>query len=110
MSRALVALFASVVLCSSCKRGSGRSVNLLGSTSIQPFAEILAEHYEKKHPGQFVEVQGGGSTAGLQAAEHGLDRTAFFLLGELIEIGPTAQVFTRPTQKRTNDYLTGQFG
>ena len=47
-------------------------MNLLGSTSIQPFAEILAEHYEKKYPGQFAEVQGGGSTAGLQAAEHGL--------------------------------------
>jgi phosphate transport system ATP-binding protein len=38
------------------------------------------------------------------------DRTAFFLQGELIEVGPTAQLFMRPTQKRTNDYLMGQFG
>jgi phosphate transport system ATP-binding protein len=38
------------------------------------------------------------------------DRTAFFLSGELIEIGPTPQLFTRPIDKRTNDYLIGQFG
>jgi phosphate transport system substrate-binding protein len=68
----LVAVFAIVALCAGCKQSSGRSVSLLGSTSIQPFAEILAERYGKKYPGQFVEVQGGGSTAGLQAAERGL--------------------------------------
>jgi len=38
------------------------------------------------------------------------DRTAFFLLGDLVEVGPTAQLFTKPTQKKTNDYLVGQFG
>ncbi len=38
------------------------------------------------------------------------DRTAFFLLGDLVEVGPTAQLFTRPADKRTNDYLIGQFG
>src|ERR1019366_1413037 len=55
-----------------CRRTSARAVSLLGSTSIQPFAEMLAERYAKDHPGEFVEVQGGGSTAGLQAAENGL--------------------------------------
>ena len=38
------------------------------------------------------------------------DRTAFFLMGELVEVGATPVVFTKPAQKRTNDYLTGQFG
>ncbi len=38
------------------------------------------------------------------------DRTAFFLMGELIEVGPTAQLFTKPHDQRTNDYLIGQFG
>jgi phosphate transport system substrate-binding protein len=61
-----------VAVCAACQRSSGRSVNLLGSTSIQPFAEILAERYGREYPGQVVEVQGGGSTAGLQAAERGL--------------------------------------
>jgi phosphate transport system ATP-binding protein len=49
-------------------------------------------------------------TNNTKQAARASDRTAFFLLGELIEIAPTAQLFTRPTQKRTGDYLTGQFG
>ncbi|HEX7505469.1 MAG TPA: substrate-binding domain-containing protein, partial [Polyangia bacterium] len=59
-------------ICDGCSKTSARSVSLLGSTSIQPFAEMLAERYAKDFPGQFVEVQGGGSTAGLQAAQSGL--------------------------------------
>jgi phosphate transport system ATP-binding protein len=38
------------------------------------------------------------------------DQTAFFLLGELIEIEATHQLFTRPRDQRTNDYVTGRFG
>lgn len=38
------------------------------------------------------------------------DRTAFFLMGELIEVGPTDQMFTKPALQRTDDYLTGRFG
>ena len=38
------------------------------------------------------------------------DRTAFFLGGELVEIGPTAEIFTAPTDRRTDDYLRGRFG
>jgi len=38
------------------------------------------------------------------------DRTAFLLMGELVEVGPTAELFTRPADKRTNDYLVGRFG
>jgi phosphate transport system ATP-binding protein len=38
------------------------------------------------------------------------DDTAFFLMGELVEIGPTGTVFTVPTDKRTSDYITGRFG
>jgi phosphate transport system ATP-binding protein len=37
-------------------------------------------------------------------------RTAFFLLGELVEDGPTEQLFTAPTDKRTGDYIEGRFG
>jgi len=57
---------------SACGGPASRPVSVLGSTSIQPFADLLAEQYEKDQPGAFVEVQGGGSTAGLQAAENGL--------------------------------------
>jgi len=38
------------------------------------------------------------------------DRTAFFLNGELIEVGPTAKIFTAPDDQRTDDYLRGRFG
>jgi len=38
------------------------------------------------------------------------DDTAFFLMGELVEYGPTDKIFTVPDDKRTNDYVTGRFG
>jgi phosphate transport system ATP-binding protein len=38
------------------------------------------------------------------------DETAFFLMGELVEVGPTAGIFTAPRDQRTNDYVTGRFG
>jgi len=45
----------------------------------------------------------------LQAARVS-DWTGFFLLGELVEYGPTSDVFSRPSDKRTEDYITGRFG
>ena len=44
-----------------------------------------------------------------QAARVG-DETAFFLMGEMVEVGATIQVFTVPKDQRTNDYVTGRFG
>lgn len=38
------------------------------------------------------------------------DRTAFFLLGELIEYDDTERMFSTPSQKKTEDYITGRFG
>ncbi|OGC03536.1 phosphate ABC transporter ATP-binding protein [candidate division WOR-1 bacterium RIFOXYA12_FULL_43_27] len=38
------------------------------------------------------------------------DRTAFFLMGELVEIGDTTKMFTSPSDKRTDDYIAGRFG
>jgi phosphate transport system ATP-binding protein len=38
------------------------------------------------------------------------DRTAFFLSGQLVEVGPTAKIFTAPDDQRTDDYLRGRFG
>jgi phosphate transport system ATP-binding protein len=38
------------------------------------------------------------------------ERCAFFLMGELVEIGPTHDLFTNPRDKRTDDYITGRFG
>jgi phosphate transport system ATP-binding protein len=44
-----------------------------------------------------------------QAARVGT-RTAFFLMGEMVEIGPTGRIFTAPADKRTEDYIVGRFG
>jgi len=44
-----------------------------------------------------------------QAARVG-ERTAFFLMGEMIEVSETSKMFTTPADKRTSDYITGKFG
>jgi len=49
-------------------------------------------------------------THSMQQAARVSDNTAFFYLGELIEMGPTAQIFTNPRERRTEDYVTGKFG
>ena len=49
-------------------------------------------------------------THNMQQAARISDRTAFFLLGELVEAGPTAQIFSAPQDKRTEDYISGRFG
>ena len=49
-------------------------------------------------------------THNMQQAARISDRTAFFLLGELIECGDTDELFSAPKEKRTEDYITGRFG
>lgn len=49
-------------------------------------------------------------THNMQQAVRVSDKTAFFLLGELVEFGNTQKVFSTPTSKRTEDYITGRFG
>lgn len=49
-------------------------------------------------------------THSMQQAARISDRTAFFLMGEMIEYGDTKNLFTNPRDKRTDDYITGRFG
>ena len=49
-------------------------------------------------------------THNMQQALRISDRTAFFLLGELVEYGDTETMFSTPSEKRTEDYITGRFG
>ena len=49
-------------------------------------------------------------THNMQQAARISDCTAFFLLGELVEYGNTERLFSQPTDKRTEDYITGRFG
>ena len=49
-------------------------------------------------------------THNMQQAARISDKTAFFLLGEVVEFGETHQIFSMPKDKRTEDYITGRFG
>jgi len=49
-------------------------------------------------------------THNMQQASRISDETAFFYMGELVEMGDTETLFTRPSLKRTEDYITGRFG
>jgi phosphate transport system ATP-binding protein len=49
-------------------------------------------------------------THNMQQAARVSDQTAFFYEGQLIEVGPTTEMFTNPNEKRTEDYITGRFG
>ena len=49
-------------------------------------------------------------THNMQQAVRISDKTAFFLLGELIEYGDTEEIFSKPKNKKTEDYITGRFG
>ena len=49
-------------------------------------------------------------THNMQQAARCADQVAFFYLGELVEVGPAAQMFTAPKQRKTQEYITGRFG
>ena len=74
----------------------------LDPISTQRLEELL---YELKNEVTIVIV-----THNLQQAARLSDRTAFFFLGQLVESGPTDELFTSPREERTEAYLTGRFG
>jgi phosphate transport system ATP-binding protein len=76
-------------------------------SALDPIATLKIEEliYELKEKYTIVIV-----THNLQQAARVSDRTAFFWLGRLVEYGGTADMFTKPREKLTEDYLTGRFG
>ena len=71
----------------------------ISTAKIEELALELKQHYT------IVMV-----THNMQQAARISDQTAFFLLGELVESGATKQIFEHPTDRRTEDYITGRFG
>lgn len=65
--------------------------------------EDLMEELKEKYTVAIV-------THNMQQAARISDYTAFFLVGEVVEFAPTDTLFTRPADKRTEDYITGRFG
>jgi phosphate transport system ATP-binding protein len=76
-------------------------------SALDPIATLKVEEliYSLKEQFTIVIV-----THNLQQAARVSDRTAFFWLGQLVEYSDTPELFTRPKEKHTNDYITGRFG
>ena len=68
---AAAVLILSMNLTAACGNRLNSAVIAAGSTSVQPYAEVLAEEYALLYPERAVDVQGGGSSAGIAAAESG---------------------------------------
>jgi phosphate transport system substrate-binding protein len=60
-----------ISLMSACSHTQGEGIIVAGSTSVEPYAEILAEEYMVLYPGIEIDIQGGGSSAGITAARSG---------------------------------------
>lgn len=60
-----------VSLASACSNIGNAGIIVAGSTSVQPYAEVLAEEYMILHPDIVIDIQGGGSSAGIMAAQTG---------------------------------------
>ncbi|MBA3822348.1 MAG: phosphate ABC transporter ATP-binding protein [Ktedonobacterales bacterium] len=77
------------------------------TSALDPLSTLQVEDLVRHLKAQYTVVI---VTHNLQQATRIADQTAFFLLGRIIEAGPTEQVFARPQHKETEDYITGRFG
>ena len=77
------------------------------TSALDPISTLKVEELidELKHDFTVAIV-----THNMQQAARCADRVAFFYLGEVVEVGAAAQMFTAPQQKRTQEYITGRFG
>lgn len=76
-------------------------------SALDPIATAVIEDLIDELREQFTIVI---VTHSMQQASRVSQRTAYFHLGDLIEVGPTAQIFTNPRHQLTEDYITGRFG
>jgi phosphate transport system ATP-binding protein len=77
------------------------------ASALDPTSTLRIEELTRELAGEITVVI---VTHNMQQAARVSHFTAFFLLGELVEFGPTEEIFTRPKDSRTEDYITGRFG
>ena len=77
------------------------------TSALDPISTTKIEDLALELKNQYTIVM---VTHNMQQAARISDRTAFFLLGEIVEFGKTEQIFSMPKDKRTEDYITGRFG
>jgi phosphate transport system ATP-binding protein len=76
-------------------------------SALDPISTLKVEELMRELRGQYTIVI---VTHNMQQAARVSDNTGFFLMGELIEMDASSQIFTDPHDKRTEDYITGRFG
>jgi phosphate transport system ATP-binding protein len=76
-------------------------------SALDPIATLRIEELIDELKSQYTIVI---VTHNMQQAGRVADSTAFMLSGELVEVGPTSQIFTKPTDDRTEQYVSGRFG
>ena len=76
-------------------------------SALDPIATAKVEELIEELKEQYTIVI---VTHSMQQAARVSDRTAYFHLGDLVEVGKTEQIFTNPSHKLTQDYITGRFG
>jgi phosphate transport system ATP-binding protein len=76
-------------------------------SALDPIATVKVEELIRELKQEFTIVI---VTHNMQQATRCSDRTAFFYLGKLIELDETQKIFSNPSQKQTEDYITGRFG
>src|SRR6188768_1560035 len=99
VTAALAASLAVLATTAGCSRAAGRGLTLAGSTSVQPFAEKWTDAYRARTPGSTIQVQGGGSTAGVQAA-----------LSGAAQIGMSSRTLTAAESARATPILVARDG
>lgn len=77
------------------------------TSALDPISTLKVEELINELKKQYTIVI---VTHNMQQAARISDKTAFFLMGELVEIGPTEKIFDQPRDERTEDYITGRFG
>jgi len=85
----------------------GTSSSSFASRALDPIATAKVEEliYQLRENYTIVIV-----THNMQQAGRCSNYTAFFYLGRLIEFGATSKIFTNPSERQTEDYITGRFG